>query len=988
MKKIFSITLLVFAWMAMHTTVFAQKTDQYPRLTNLSVKQNLAISKLKVDVNVVGKMASTTFDFYFIPPKNSRERKGEFTFPLADGQRVTHFAYQLAKELRQGVVVEKTKAKKTFEAIVRKNIDPALLEKVSGNAYRTQIFPMQPNKPIRIVITYEEQLNASGKELRYRLPLYFGQKVNELELNVEVFKKKADFTPQHSIQDIRFEQWSENYRASYKKQNFEAKKLLSFSIPLEERKEEIYIEKSDELGTAFYVQFTPKQKRRAKKLPEHITVAWDVSFSMRNRNINKEVELLEAYFQKVKSAKVLFIPFAHEKISSKAYTIKDGNWTALREAILEQEYEGTNDYTQLNLHKIKTDEVLLFTDGLSPIGKYDFELGKAPIVCVNSQIKANYPFLRYVTSSTGGSLINLQKAGQKQALRQLVQPNFQFIRAEYNAQEVEKTYPSVSAPVTTDFAFAGVLKSGRATVKLHFGFGNEVTYTQTVVLKQNKIGNSKGMVERFWATSKLQELEMRSKENKAEIIATAKKFGIVTDYTSLIVLDRMQDYLQYEIVPPKHMQEEYFKKIASKKERIKKDELTALDQAAIAYKERIKWWEKEYNFDWKKWKLEQEKKKQDKLVRDSALVIRGTSNAFTGSVAGVAVVTEADEVNEDIEIVEVEAEEEVAENEVAFLRTDDRRRNRKSRRGKRPKASIQLKAWDPQMPYIDSLREAKTNHFELYKSLRKQHMDVPSFYADVAEFFYQRGDKELALSILLNIAELGIDSHKVLRMLARKLLQWNKSEYAVFLFEKVLTMRPYEAHSYRDLGLAYERNKEYQKAVDTLYQVARRKWERNIKIVPTVIMEMNAIATRHKISLNNVDQRLRKNLPVDLRIVLNWGTDNSDMDLWVIDPIKEKCFYSHKNTRIGGYFPYDFTTGYGPEEFLLRKAISGKYMAKANYYGTREQGAVGPTTIQLELITYFGTPQQERKEITLRLSSKRQIIDIGELIFEALSDGK
>ncbi len=45
------------------------------------------------------------------------------------------------------------------------------------------------------------------------------------------------------------------------------------------------------------------------------------------------------------------------------------------------------------------------------------------------------------------------------------------------------------------------------------------------------------------------------------------------------------------------------------------------------------------------------------------------------------------------------------------------------------------------------------------------------------------------------------------------------------------------------------------------------------------------------------------------------------MDLWVTDPNKETCYYSHKETLIGGRISNDFTEGYGPEQFLLKKAI-------------------------------------------------------------------
>jgi probable HAF family extracellular repeat protein len=60
----------------------------------------------------------------------------------------------------------------------------------------------------------------------------------------------------------------------------------------------------------------------------------------------------------------------------------------------------------------------------------------------------------------------------------------------------------------------------------------------------------------------------------------------------------------------------------------------------------------------------------------------------------------------------------------------------------------------------------------------------------------------------------------------------------------------------------------------------------------------------------------------------------------------------------------DFTGGYGPEEFSLREAKPGKYKVEANYYGNRQQIVAGATTLQLELMTGFGTAKQKGQTVT------------------------
>jgi uncharacterized protein YfaP (DUF2135 family) len=45
------------------------------------------------------------------------------------------------------------------------------------------------------------------------------------------------------------------------------------------------------------------------------------------------------------------------------------------------------------------------------------------------------------------------------------------------------------------------------------------------------------------------------------------------------------------------------------------------------------------------------------------------------------------------------------------------------------------------------------------------------------------------------------------------------------------------------------------------------------------------------------------------------------MDLWVIEPTGEKCYYSHPSTKIGGRLSKDLTGGYGPEEYMVKNAL-------------------------------------------------------------------
>jgi uncharacterized protein YfaP (DUF2135 family) len=122
-------------------------------------------------------------------------------------------------------------------------------------------------------------------------------------------------------------------------------------------------------------------------------------------------------------------------------------------------------------------------------------------------------------------------------------------------------------------------------------------------------------------------------------------------------------------------------------------------------------------------------------------------------------------------------------------------------------------------------------------------------------------------------------------------------------------------------------------------------------------------------------------MPVDIRIVIGWSSDNSDVDLWVTDPRTEKCLYSHNETEIGGRMSQDVTGGYGPEEFCLRRAWKGKYKVEVNLFGETRQTTGGPIAIKADLFTDFGKSTQKRETINFRVKTNKEVVELGTLKF-------
>ncbi len=204
--------------------------------------------------------------------------------------------------------------------------------------------------------------------------------------------------------------------------------------------------------------------------------------------------------------------------------------------------------------------------------------------------------------------------------------------------------------------------------------------------------------------------------------------------------------------------------------------------------------------------------------------------------------------------------------------------------------------------------------------------------------------------------------------------------------------------SFRDLALVLaDRGRatgsvaDLEEAMKLLLQVALGNWNRHDNTVAIfAIEELNSLIawierkewdadTKPKIP--DFDKRLRQNLDTDIRIVMSWDADATDIDLHVLEPGGEEAYYGNNRTQKGGLVSQDITDGYGPEEYLVRIAPTGKYTISTNYFASNQQTVVGPATVTATVFTNWGRANEKRETLTLRLDKPKEKIEIGSISF-------
>lgn len=116
----------------------------------------------------------------------------------------------------------------------------------------------------------------------------------------------------------------------------------------------------------------------------------------------------------------------------------------------------------------------------------------------------------------------------------------------------------------------------------------------------------------------------------------------------------------------------------------------------------------------------------------------------------------------------------------------------------------------------------------------------------------------------------------------------------------------------------------------------------------------------------------------DIKVLLTWDT-KTDIDLWVIDPAGNKCYYSNRSTPLGGNLDTDVTTGYGPETFTMAKAMPGTYSVQVQYYNSDENPL---TRVKVYVILYEGTSKEKRQFFEFAMSKEHTVYHITDFTIE------
>lgn len=945
-----------------------------------AVPIGLRSASLEVETN--GGLSRSTLQLTLDNP-NDRLLEGTLEFPLQPGQQVSAFALDVGGELRDAVPVPKQKAQQVFESIERRNVDPGLLEQTAGNHFRLRVYPIPARGTRQVRLVIDEALRRENDAWRLDVPVQLLATADRLALSIRARGLSAAPTQLGGFAALDFDRVRGGYAARYEslRETLPSSPATHRLKPLGLRlpaatSAQAYVQSYD--GDRFALVDVPLAAAhgRLRSVPSSVGLLWDASGSARKRDRQSEFALLDRYFKAMGNGSATLRLLRDVGEDGGRFEIRGGDWSALRKVLEATVHDGASDLADWTPQP-GIGEYLLVSDGLRNYGSTAFPAlreGQALYALSSAGADADATRLSALATARGGRLVQWQgRDGLDVATAALLRDATRIVGLE--GEGIEDLQPQAWEIDGGLLRVAGRLTESTATVRVRLQEGGKA---RTIEVPVSADAPESAQVATLWASWQVAARAAEPERYRGAITRLGQRFGLVTPGTSLLVLEAAADYVRYDIPAPAALRAEVDALRRTQQAEKAQSRSQRLEEVAVRFAERIEWWQRDFP------KGAPPKPEAPKAAAVAgAMAPAGAPPPPPAPVADMVMVQEA--VAADALARSAEREEAAgAAPARALLRSrgDAAAESAADDGAVGAGVSIQLQAWAPDSPYARRLRDAKAEDlYAVYLDERDSHADSTAFYLDVADLLLKKGRRAEALRVLSNLAELDLENRHVLRVLGYRLMQAQDFARAVDVFREVLRLADEEPQSHRDLGLALAAAGQRQEGIERLYEVAARPWDARFSEVELVALnEMNAIIATSPTPLDTafVDRRLLKNMPLDLRVVLSWDSDNSDMDLWVTDPNGERCYYGNRNTYQGGLISDDFTGGYGPEEFVLKNAKPGKYKVEANFFGDRQQIVTGATTLNLGFSTGWGTKRHKQESVTLRLNGRSETVFVGE----------
>ncbi len=549
----------------------------------------LTVGYHRVSVEIRDQIARTTVDESFVNHTDS-QLEGAFHFPLPADASISGFAMAVGDEMVPADVVEKQRAREIFEEIMREKRDPGLLEWAGGNVFKARVWPILPHSEKRVRITYTQVLPRTGSLYRYSYALQSEMlqqhPLKDLSIDVRVSSAsplKAVTSPTHTVRSEKTEYAA---RLQFAAQEHTPTKDFEAVVEVADAAPAVAVIPHRRGGDGYFlVQVTlPTGAATDRTLvadgePLSVVLVCDTSASMdpgqRATQTILAAALLDALSPKdsfnLAAADVATDwVFPAPQPATPANVLQARSFLAARVSLgwsdLDRAFADAFRQCPPGGHIVYLGDGIVTTGDANPQafaarlkGLYTASNCSATVhaVALGSTFEAGVlkaagglggGSFRRVTAEQGPAAVALDLLGE------MTRPPVRDLRVAFNGWNTAGVYPGALpnlVPGTQQILIGrykpeGKDRRGEVVVTGSQG-GKEVRFAAAVTLADAEAGNS--FVPRLWAKMHLDALLEKPQTDavKGEVIALSEEYGIITPYTSFLVLESDADRARFGV---------------------------------------------------------------------------------------------------------------------------------------------------------------------------------------------------------------------------------------------------------------------------------------------------------------------------------------------------------------------------------------------------------------------------------------------------------
>nr|HQU71317.1 VIT domain-containing protein [Calditrichia bacterium] len=350
--------------------------------------QPVSLSSVDARVDIRDGVAEVQLGQEFYNP-NNRELEGDYLFAIPGEAQIRDFSLYINGRKQQGQILDAREAQKIYEDIVRRLVDPALLQYAGQGLFKTRIFPFPARGNREVEIRYATVLGYENNLYRLVLPVrQSGQaSIDRYNLTINLSSRDAlgnIYSPTHALSVQR--NGDREATITLSQNGFAGDKDIVLYYSLRDQGDIpanllTFRPRTDEDGFFMWMA-TPAEVRQAARIPRDLTFVVDVSGSMQGEKMVQAREALKfavgtlkredrfqilAFSSTVRAFQRGLLPATRENLENARYFIDElrpGGGTNIEEALL-------NALDAKKARDNRMTAIVFLTDGLPTVGETD-----------------------------------------------------------------------------------------------------------------------------------------------------------------------------------------------------------------------------------------------------------------------------------------------------------------------------------------------------------------------------------------------------------------------------------------------------------------------------------------------------------------------------------------------------------------------------------------------------------------------------------------